>query len=149
MFLSLVPDFRFIRSLNLHAGVGLSHVTIAHTFYKSYFSYSRLILDEMSNSGLITASHNAAKTSRGYDYFKLGRNLQEIQWIFQWQGLATVASSCLWGHFLINCLTDSWLEVQLSCECLECCRGGLSQFRRSRICGCFSLRFDPVDWRLW
>ena len=42
---SLVPDFRFIRSLNLHAGafleslvtfvcagVGLSHVTITHTF---------------------------------------------------------------------------------------------------------------------
>ena len=41
--ISLVPDFRFIRSLNLHAGafleslvtfvrvgVGLSHVTIAH-----------------------------------------------------------------------------------------------------------------------
>jgi hypothetical protein len=49
--ISLVPDFRFIRSLNLHAGpfleslvtfvragVGLSHVTIAHTFYESYFS---------------------------------------------------------------------------------------------------------------
>ena len=58
----------------------------------------------MSNSGLLTASHNAAKISRGYDW---GQNLQEIQWIFQWQGLATVASWCLWSHFLINCLTDS------------------------------------------
>ena len=57
---SLVPDFRFIRSLNLHAGaflkslvtfvragVGLSHVTIAHInwyyiiiLYVSYFSQS-------------------------------------------------------------------------------------------------------------
>ena len=32
----------------------------------------------MSNSGLITASHNAAKTSQGYDFEKTTLNLGKI-----------------------------------------------------------------------
>ena len=40
-------------------------------------------------------------------------------------------------------LIRSWLVVQLSCECLECCRGGLSQFRRTQICGCFRSDLIP------